>query len=214
VTGEAPSPASPPSPEPAPPTIEMGSERLEAFSDAVLAVIMTIMAFGLRVPDRPPTWVHFRAILPGLFVYVLSFAFIGIYWNNHHHLLRATKRISGAVMWANLFLLFWLSLIPVCTAWIRQEYKNPMPAMAYGVVSLCAAVAYSILVRSIIRANGSDSAVAQAVASDRKGYVSLALYASGTLLALVSPWLAYACYAAVSVMWFIPDRRFAEQGSP
>jgi uncharacterized membrane protein len=190
--------------------LEMGVGRIEAFSDAVMAVIITIMAFELRAPQGA-TLTAVRAQLPGLLVYVLSFAFIGIYWNNHHHLLRAADRISGAVMWANLFLLFWLSLIPVLTEWLRDEYRHPLPAAAYGIVALAAAIAYTVLVRALIRANGRDSAVATAIASDAKGYASLGLYAAGVGLAFVSPWMSYAIYAAVSVMWFIPDRRFTRR---
>jgi uncharacterized membrane protein len=187
--------------------LEMGVGRIEAFSDAVMAVIITIMAFELRAPDGF-TFAAVSDELPGLLVYILSFTFIGIYWNNHHHLLRVTDRISGAVMWANLFLLFWLSLIPVATEWLRDEYRHALPAAAYGLISLAAAIAYTILVRALIRANGRDSRVAEAISSDRKGYVSLALYAAGVGLAFVSPWISYGLYAAVSVMWFIPDRRF------
>jgi uncharacterized membrane protein len=190
--------------------LEMGVDRIEAFSDAVMAVIITIMAFELRAPQGA-TLTAVRAQLPGLLVYVLRFAFIGIYWNNHHHLLRAADRISGAVMWANLFLLFWLSLIPVLTEWLRDEYRHPLPAAAYGIVALAAAIAYTVLVRALIRANGRDSAVATAIASDAKGYASLGLYAAGVGLAFVSPWMSYAIYAAVSVMWFIPDRRFTRR---
>jgi uncharacterized membrane protein len=192
--------------------LEMGVGRIEAFSDAVMAVIITIMAFELRAPEGF-TFAALRHQFPGLFVYILSFAFIGIYWNNHHHLLRATDRISGAVMWANLFLLFWLSLIPVATEWLRDEYRHPLPAAAYGLIALAAAIAYTILVRALIRANGRDSRVAEAISSDRKGYVSLALYAAGVGLAFVSPWISYGFYAAVSVMWFIPDRRFTRTSS-
>jgi uncharacterized membrane protein len=190
--------------------LEMGVGRIEAFSDAVMAVIITIMAFELRAPQGA-TLTAVRAQLPGLLVYVLSFAFIGIYWNNHHHLLRAADRISGAVMWANLFLLFWLSLIPVLTEWLRDEYRHPLPAAAYGIVALAAAIAYTVLVRALIRANGRDSSVATAIASDAKGYASLGLYAAGVGLAFVGPWISYAIYAAVSVMWFIPDRRFSRR---
>jgi uncharacterized membrane protein len=190
--------------------LEMGVGRIEAFSDAVMAVIITIMAFELRAPQGA-TLTAVRAQLPGLLVYVLSFAFIGIYWNNHHHLLRAADRISGAVMWANLFLLFWLSLIPVLTEWLRDEYRHPLPAAAYGIVALAAAIAYTVLVRALIPANGRDSSVATAIASDAKGYASLGLYAAGVGLAFVSPWISYAIYAAVSVMWFIPDRRFTRR---
>jgi uncharacterized membrane protein len=189
--------------------IELGSERVEAFSDAVFAVIMTIMALGLVAPHGH-TWADVRDdLLPGLIVYVLSFAMVGIYWNNHHHLLRAAERISGAVMWTNLFLLFWLSLVPVMTVWVREEYEYPLPAAAYGTVALAAGFAYNLLVRALIRANGRDSAVARAIGSDVKGYASLAMYAAAIALAFVSPWIAYALYVAVALMWFIPDRRFA-----
>ena len=187
--------------------LEMGVGRIEAFSDAVMAVIITIMAFELRAPDGF-TFAALRNEFPGLLVYILSFTFIGIYWNNHHHLLRVTDRISGAVMWVNMFLLFWLSLIPVATEWIRDEYRHTLPAAAYGLISLSAAIAYTILVRALIRANGRDSRLAEAISSDRKGYVSLAMYAAGVVLAFVSPWISYGLYAAVSVIWFIPDRRF------
>ena len=185
----------------------MGVGRIEAFSDAVMAVIITIMAFELRAP-KGATLAAVRGQLPGLLVYVLSFTFIAIDWNNHHHLLRLATRISGAVMWANLFLLFWLSLIPVLTEWLRDEYRHPLPAVAYGVVAFAAGLAYTTLVRALIRANGRDSAVATAIASDVKGYASLGMYAAGAGLAAVSPWISYAIYAAVAVMWFIPDRRF------
>src|SRR5947209_7918176 len=150
-------------------TLEMGTARIEAFSDAVMAVIITIMAFELRAP-RGTNWGAVRAQLPGVLVYVLSFVVVGIYWNNHHHLLRAAERISGAAMWANLFLLFWLSLIPVLTEWLRDQYHHAVPAAAYGAVALLAGVAYSILVRALIRANGRESALAAAIGSDVKGY--------------------------------------------
>jgi uncharacterized membrane protein len=187
--------------------LEMGTARVEAFSDAVMAVIITIMAFELRAP-RGASLGSVYDQLPGLLVYVLSFVFVGIYWNNHHHLLRAAERISGAAMWANLFLLFWLSLIPVVTEWLRDEYRHALPAAAYGVVALAAGFAYAILVRALIRANGRDSALAAAIGSDIKGYASLVLYATGVGLAFVSPWISYTFYVAVSVMWFVPDRRF------
>jgi uncharacterized membrane protein len=191
-----------------PGVIELGSGRLEAFSDAVFAVILTIMALELEAPEGHTLYYVYHDLLPGLIVYALSFTIIGIYWNNHHHLLRAAERISGAVMWANLFLLFWLSLVPVLTVWLREEYEHPLPAAAYGLVALIAGFAYSILVRTLIRVNGRDSAVARAIGSDLKGYGSLVLYAAGVALAFVSPWIAYAIYVAVAVMWFVPDRRF------
>jgi uncharacterized membrane protein len=187
--------------------LEMGTARVEAFSDAVMAVIITIMAFELRAPRGASLGAVYDQ-LPGLLVYVLSFVSVGIYWNNHHHLLRAAERISGAAMWANLFLLFWLSLIPVVTEWLRDEYRHALPAAAYGAVALAAGFAYWILVRALIRANGRESALAEAIGSDIKGYASLVLYATGVGLAFVSPWISYMIYVAVSVMWFVPDRRF------
>lgn len=188
--------------------IELGSGRLEAFSDAVFAVIITIMALELRAPQGHTLADVRDDLLPGLVVYVLSFALVGIYWNNHHHLLRAAERISGAVMWTNLFLLFWLSLIPVLTEWLRDEYKYPLPAATYGVVLLASGFAYRLLIRSLIRANGRDSAVARAIGSDVKGNISLVVYAAAMPLAFVSPWISYALYVAVALLWFVPDRRF------
>jgi uncharacterized membrane protein len=189
------------------PSLELGTARVEAFSDGVIAVIITIMALELRAPQGV-SLDAVREQVPGLLVYVLSFVIIGIYWNNHHHLLRAAERISGAAMWANLFLLFWLSLIPVLTEWLRDEYRHALPAAAYGAVALAAGIAYAILTRTLIRANGRDSAVALAIGSDVKGYGSLALYAAGVGLAFVSPWISYGLYAAVALIWFVPDRRF------
>jgi uncharacterized membrane protein len=187
---------------------ELGTERLEAFSDAVMAVIITLLAFELRPPDG----VTLRAVrheFPSLFIYVLAFLFIAIYWNNHHHLLRATRWISGAVMWANMLLLFCLSLAPVVTEWIRSNPMASLPVASFGIVSLAAALSYTLLVRGIIRANGRDSLVGRAIASDLKGNASLAVYAAGVGLAFVSVWIAYALYVAVAIVWLIPDRRFS-----
>jgi TMEM175 potassium channel family protein len=196
-----------------PAPVDMGAGRLEAFSDAVMAVIITILAFELR-PPHGATIAAVRDQLPSLFIYVLAFTFVAIYWNNHHHLLRATTRISGAVMWANMFLLFWLSLIPVVTEWLRGYYHEPLPAAAFGLIGLAAALAYTFLVRAIIRANGRDSLVGTAISSDLKGNLSLVLYLAGVALAFVSVWVAYALYAAVAVIWLIPDRRFARANKP
>ncbi len=187
------------------------TDRLEAFSDGVMAVIITLMAFSIPIPGGP-SGAALRASVPHLLVYVLSFVMVGIYWNNHHHLLRATEHIDGSVMWSNLFLLFWLSLMPLVTAWVGRYPRHTAPAVAFGAVALGAAVAYSLLVRRIIRVNGRDSAVARSIGTDRKGYLSLALYTSGVGLAFVTPWLSYAFYAAVAVLWFIPDRRLT--GAP
>jgi uncharacterized membrane protein len=191
---------------------EREAERLEAFSDGVMAVIITIMAFGIAEP-KGATFHGVDKSLPGILVYLLSFAFVGIYWVNHHHLLRATSRISGAVMWSNLNLLFWLSLMPWMTKWVSEYYDSSLPASAYGVLCLLAAVAYGILVKAIIRANGPGSEVARAIGRDFKGNLSIALYVIAVGLAWVSPYIAYALYGAVSIIWFIPDRRL-ESRSP
>jgi len=190
-----------------PEPIELGSGRLEAFSDAVMAVIITILALELRPPNGV-TLEAVRAEGPSILLYVLSFAFIAIYWNNHHHLLRATTRISGAVMWANMVLLFWLSLIPMVTEWLRNWYREPLAAASFGLIGLAAAFSYWLLIRAIVRANGPDSTVGLAISSDLKGKVSLVLYAAGVGLAFVAVWISYVIYAAVAVMWLIPDRRF------
>jgi uncharacterized membrane protein len=182
------------------------TDRLEAFSDGVMAVIITITAFGIEAPNGT-TWHALAQRLPALLVYLLSFTAVGIYWNNHHHLLRVTEHINGAVMWANLHLLFWLSLVPVLTRWVASDYRYSLPASIYGVVALGAALGYMILVWAIVRRNGTESRLAQAIGSDRKGKLSLVIYALGVGLAWVSPYIAYGCYAAVAVLWFIPDRR-------
>ena len=182
--------------------------RLEAFSDGVMAVIITIMAFGLDVP-RDTTWHALGQELPSLLVYLLSFTLIGMYWNNHHHLFRVTHRISAAVMWTNLHLLFWLSLIPVTTKWIGQAHEASLPASVYGIVNFGAGVAYGLLVQMIIKANGRDSTVAKGIGSDLKGRLSAGLFAGGVGLAWLSPWIAYALYVAATVLWLVPDRRLA-----
>jgi uncharacterized membrane protein len=187
---------------------EKETNRLEAFSDGVLAVIITIMVLELRTPSGGG-FADLRSRLPGLLIYVLSFIFIGIYWNNHHHLLRATTRISGAVMWTNLHLLFWLSLVPFVTDWVGTSYRRSAPAATYSIVALAAALAYSLLVAAIVRTDGRDSKVAQALGRDLKGRVSIIAYAASIGLAFVSPWLSYTLLVAVALMWFVPDRRFA-----
>jgi uncharacterized membrane protein len=187
---------------------DIDGHRLEAFSDGVMAVIITIMVLGLRTPATNDLQ-GLEHRLPSLLVYILSFTVVGIYWNNHHHLLRATQRISGAVMWTNLFLLFWLSLIPFATEWIGTAHRSSFPAAVYGCVALGAALAYSALVRAILLANPDDPKLTAAVGHDLKGNVSLVIYSAGIGLAFVSPYLSYACYASVSVIWFIPDRRLA-----
>lgn len=182
------------------------THRLEGFSDGVMAVIITIMAFQLKSPVTADLHGLIR-LWPSLLVYVLSFSMIGIYWNNHHHLLRATRRISASVMWTNLLLLFWLSLIPFATDWVGTAHGHALPAATYGAVALAAALAYFALVRSILRANPDDLGILAAVGKDVKGIASPVIYAAGIALAFVSPYLAYACYFAVSLIWFMPDRR-------
>jgi uncharacterized membrane protein len=185
----------------------ISASRLEAFSDGVLAIIITIMVLELRPPEEP-AFHALRAMLPVFLAYALSFVMVAIYWNNHHHLLRATESISGAVMWANKHLLFWLSLVPFATAWVGRQHSHSWPAALYGMVAFMCATAYSILVIAIERAN-PGSAVVRAIGRDRKGNASLAVYAAGLLLAFVTPWLGYAAYVAVAGIWFIPDRRLA-----
>jgi uncharacterized membrane protein len=187
-------------------TADNETGRLEAFSDGVMAVIITLMAIELRAPGGG----GFRDLgrqLPELLVYVLSFIFIGIYWNNHHHLLRAATRISGTVMWLNLHLLLWLSLIPVVTEWMAMHWRDHAPAATYAVVSLGAAAAYTLLQRAIIRADGPGSVIADRLGSDRKGRASLVAYMAALGLSFVSPLISYALFVSVSLIWFIPDRR-------
>ena len=188
-------------------------DRLINFSDGVLAVIITIMAFELQAPNGT----NFEALahrLPRLLVYLLSFTYVAIYWNNHHHLLRITDRINGAVMWANLHLLFWLSLMPVLTEWVGKDYRYEWPAAAYGCAALGAALAYWMLARTIVSANGKDSVVATALGPDYKGLLSELMYAAGIGFAFLSPWVSYAIYAAVAVIWFVPDRRLNQRNPP
>ena len=184
---------------------DRSTSRLEAFSDGVMAIILTIMVLEIR-PPHEPTLESLRPLVPILLSYVLSFTVIGIYWNNHHQLLRATRNISGGVMWANLHLLFWLSMLPFGTAWIGEEHAHSWPAATYGAISLMAAIAYSILVMTIL-ANNKGAGIERAIGSDFKGKLSIGIYACGVVLAFVSPWLAYAAYALVSITWFVPDRR-------
>ncbi len=184
----------------------MPTRRVEAFSDGVIAILITIMVLELRIPHGA-TWSALRDSVPVLLSYVLSFAYLGIYWNNHHHLLMATERVSGLVLWANLHLLFWLSLIPFATGWLGENEFARTPAAAYGIVLLAAALAYFLLQTSIIRVQGGGSTLARAVGSDVKGKLSPVLYALGIGLAYVNNWLSVAIYVIVALMWFIPDRR-------
>jgi uncharacterized membrane protein len=184
----------------------MTKGRLEAFSDGVVAILITILVLELKVPHGA-TLEALRPLLPVFLTYVLSFVYLGIYWNNHHHLLHATTRVNGRILWANLHLLFWLSLVPFTTGWMGENHFAPLPSAAYGAVLLLAAVAYTILQRAIIAEQGPGSRLATAVGEDRKGKVSLALYAAAIPLAFVREWIADAIYVAVALIWLVPDRR-------
>jgi uncharacterized membrane protein len=180
--------------------------RLEAFSDGVLAIIITIMVLELKVPHGTDVSV-LLPLLPVFLTYVLSFIYLAIYWNNHHHLFHAAQRVNGPILWANLHLLFWLSLIPFVTGWMGENHFAEVPTALYGFVLLMAAIAYWFLERAIIAEHGRDSLLAAAVGSDWKAKVSLMLYAAGIGLSFVSEWIADAMYVTVAVMWFIPDPR-------
>ncbi|MCA9870577.1 MAG: DUF1211 domain-containing protein [Anaerolineae bacterium] len=184
----------------------MSKGRLEAFSDGVLAIIITIMVLELDVPHEP-TLAALLPLLPVFLSYILSFVFIGIYWNNHHHLLQATKQVNGSVLWANLFLLFWLSLTPFVTAWMGESGFASWPVALYGGVLLMAAIAYFILARTLVALQGTDSPLAVALGNDVKGKISPVIYLLAIPLAFVNPWISCALYVLVAAMWLIPDRR-------
>jgi uncharacterized membrane protein len=184
----------------------MPKGRLEAFSDGVLAIIITIMVLELKVPHGA-TLTALRPLIPVFFSYVLSFVYLGIYWNNHHHMLQATRHVTGLVLWANLHLLFWLSLFPFVTGWMGENHFAALPTAVYGVVLLLAAVAYYLLQGAILRSEGRDSLLAKAVGGDLKGKASPLCYALAIPLAFVSPWIANGLYVAVALMWLVPDRR-------
>ncbi|HEV7135357.1 MAG TPA: TMEM175 family protein [Steroidobacteraceae bacterium] len=184
----------------------MGTERLEAFSDGVIAVIITIMVLELHAPHGIGP-AALRPVLPVFLTYVLSFIYLGIYWSNHHHLLQAVEHVNGAVLWANLHLLFWLSLIPFTTAWAGENHFVAWPMAIYGMVLLLAAIAYYILARTLIALHGRNSALARALGRDFKNKVSALLYAIAIPLAFVRSWLAGALYVVVAIIWLIPDRR-------
>jgi uncharacterized membrane protein len=185
----------------------MGKGRLEAFSDGVIAVIITILVLEIKVPhDAQPD--ALAPLVPVFLSYVLSFVFIGIYWNNHHHLFHAVHRINGATLWANLHLLFWLSLVPFVTGWMDENHFAPLTVAAYGLVLMCAGIAYFILTRVLLRSHERDSLLAKALGNDAKGKVSVLIYAAAIPLAFVHPLIACALYVLVAAMWLLPDRRF------
>jgi uncharacterized membrane protein len=188
----------------------MSKGRLEAFSDGVLAIIITIMVLELKVPHgaNPEA---LRPLIPVALSYLLSYVFLGIYWNNHHHLFQVVRHVDGRILWANLHLLFWLSLTPFVTAWMGENHFEPLPVAVYGVVLLCSAIAYFILTLALLARHESDSALARAIGSDFKGKISVVIYAVAIPLAFVRSWMAWTLYALVAIMWLIPDKRIERQ---
>jgi uncharacterized membrane protein len=184
----------------------MLKERLTAFSDGVIAILITIMVLELKAP-REAEWRALPPLAPVFLAYALSFVYIAIYWNNHHHLLQATRRVNGAILWANTHLLFWLSLLPFSTAWLSETQFAKAPVTLYGITLLLPAIAYFILSRMLIRAGALKREVAKAIGADLKGKISMALYACGVALGSIAPYAAMALYALVALMWLIPDRR-------
>ncbi len=186
----------------------MDTTRLEAFSDGVIAIIITIMVLGMmEVHTEGTAWGSLQPVLPVFLGYVLSFVYVGIYWNNHHHMLRATEKVNGRILWANLHLLFWLSLFPFVTAWAGEHRFATVPSVLYGVVLLMAAIAYVILQHSIIVRNGRDSLLARALGGDLKGKLSPLLYLTGIGLSFANNWAGNAMYVLVALIWLVPDRR-------
>jgi TMEM175 potassium channel family protein len=188
----------------------MSKGRLEAFSDGVIAILITIMVLELKVPHGTD-WAALRPLVPVFLAYVLSFVFVGIYWNNHHHMLHLTQRINGGILWANLHLLFWLSLVPFATGWMGENHFASLPTAMYGAVLLCAGIAYVILQAAIIACEGQDCKLAAAVGRDVKGKASAILYAIAIPLAFVNESISHVIYVAVAAMWLIPDRRIESQ---
>ncbi len=184
----------------------MSKSRLEAFSDGVVAILITIMVLDLKVPSGSD-WRALGEVLPTLLAYILSFVFLGIYWNNHHHMLQATRRISGPVLWANLHLLFWLSLVPFVTTWMGRNGAAAVPTAIYGVVLLLAAIAFTVLAHCLIAVDGPDSLLARAVSHDRKNPISLSCYIAAIPLAFVNVWISRGLFVVVALLWLVPDRR-------
>ena len=184
----------------------MTTGRMEAFSDGVFAVIITIMVLEMK-PPRGTSLASLQPVLPVFLSYVLSFVYVGIYWNNHHHLLQAAKHVTGGILWANLHLLFWLSLTPFVTAWMGENHFAPWPVALYGLVLLFAGAAYFILTKTLVAHHGKDSTLARSIGRDRKGKLSLVVYAAAIPLSFSEPWIAWACYVMVAIVWFLPDPR-------
>ena len=188
----------------------MPTSRLEAFSDGVIAIIITIMVLEFEIPEGADLH-SLQTLTPVFLTYVMSFVMLGTYWNNHHHLMHATQRVTGGILWANMHLLFWLSLFPFGTAWLGEHHTAALPTAVYGVLLLMAGVAYWVLVHTIVRCEGPASKLRQAIGRDLKGNLSIAIYAAGVGLAFVNPWISDALYVTVVLMWLVPDRRIEKR---
>ena len=188
----------------------MGKTRLEAFSDGVLAIIITIMVLEMKVPHSD-TLEELKKLLPVFISYILSFVYIGIYWNNHHHLMHVTHKINGKIMWANSHLLFWLSLMPFASGWMGENHFTTLPTALFGVILLMAGVAYYILTQCLIKLHGKDSTLAKAVGNDAKGIISVIVYAFGIGLAFFNAWISFALYSMIAILWLVPDKRIEKK---
>lgn len=188
----------------------MGKGRLEAFSDGVLAIIITIMVLEMKVPHGDNID-DIKPLVPIFMSYVLSFIYIGIYWNNHHHLMHTVHKVSGSVLWSNIHLLFWLSLVPFATAWMGENHFSKWPVILYGAILLMAGFAYYILSQCLLKMHGKDCVLAQAIGKDKKGIISLILYIIGIACSFINPWIGFSIYVIVAAIWFIPDRRIEKK---
>lgn len=191
----------------------MGKGRIEAFSDGVLAIIITIMVLELKVPHGENLQ-DLKPLIPVIISYVLSFIYIGIYWNNHHHMMQIVKKVNGSILWLNMHLLFWLSLIPFATAWMGENHFSKWPVILYGFILLMAAIAYYFLAHSLISFHGKESILAAAIGKDKKGIISVIMYITGIILSFINSWIGFIIYVLVAFMWFIPDKRIEKNIEP
>lgn len=191
----------------------MGKGRIEAFSDGVLAIIITIMVLELKVPHGENLQ-DLKPLIPVIISYVLSFIYIGIYWNNHHHMMQIVKKVNGSILWLNMHLLFWLSLIPFATAWMGENHFSKWPVILYGFILLMAAIAYYFLAHSLISFHGKESILAAAIGKDKKGFISVIMYITGIILSFINSWIGFIIYVLVAFMWFIPDKRIEKNIEP
>jgi uncharacterized membrane protein len=188
----------------------MGSGRLEAFSDGVLAIIITIMVLEMKVPHGDDL-ISLKSILPVFISYILSFIYIGIYWNNHHHMMQSVEHVNGKVLWANMHLLFWLSLVPFVSGWMGENHFSKWPVILYGVILMMNGVAYYFLSQALIKLHGKDSTLGKAIGDDKKGKLSVVIYIAGIVLCFINPLIGFALYVIVAAMWFLPDRRIEKK---